>query len=38
MVKRWLGGLLLVGKYTPPPAASGFLAAPRSYAPPPKKT
>ena len=29
--------VLLVGKYTPPPAASGFLAALRSYAPPPKK-
>jgi lipid-binding SYLF domain-containing protein len=29
--------VLLVGKYTPPPAASGFLAALRSYTPSPKK-
>jgi lipid-binding SYLF domain-containing protein len=29
--------VLLAGKYTPPAAAAGFLAALRSYAPPPKK-
>jgi hypothetical protein len=29
--------VLLAGKYTPPAAAAGFLAALRSYAPAPRK-